>query len=116
MTRVSWIKGLALLLFVGTCVTGRAEEYDVLIRKGRVLDGTGLAAEVCHIEDRGFIRPGAYADLLVFDPLKVKDKATFDKPRQQSEGMLWVLVNGRIAIENGKATHVRAGIVLRHKP
>ena len=76
---------------------------------------SGLAAEACDIENRGFIRVGAYADILVFDPLKVKDNATFDKSRQQSEGMEWVFVNGKAAIAKGKATDARAGIVLRHK-
>ena len=53
MARVSWIRGLALLLFVGTCVTGRAEEYDVLIRKGRVLDGTGVEAKQQDVAIKG---------------------------------------------------------------
>jgi len=75
---------------------------------------SGLAAESCNIEDRGFIRVGAFADVLVFDPLKVKDNATFDQPRQQSEGMQWVFVNGKAAIAKGKATNAKAGIVLRH--
>jgi len=76
---------------------------------------SGMAAEVCHIENRGFIRVGSFADVLVFDPKKVKDHATFDKPRQQSEGMQWVFVNGKAAIANGKTTDAKAGIVLRHQ-
>lgn len=76
---------------------------------------SGLAAEVCHIEDRGFIRVGAFADILVFDPLEVKDRATFEQPRQQSVGMEWVFVNGKAAISKGEPTQAKAGIVLRHK-
>ena len=76
---------------------------------------SGLAAKACHIENRGFLRVGAFADILVFDPQKVKDHATFDKPRQQSEGMQWVFVNGKAAIANGKTTDAKAGIVLRYK-
>ncbi len=76
---------------------------------------SGLAAGVCRMEDRGFLRVGAFADILVFDPLEVKDRATFEQPRQQSVGMEWVFVNGKVAISHGQPTGAKAGIVLRHK-
>lgn len=99
-----------------------ARKIRKYVVEGKVLDlptaihsMSGLAAEVCHLDDRGFIRVGAFADILVFDPLKVKDKATFDQPRQQSVGMQWVLVNGKTAIRDGEPTFAKAGIVLRHR-
>ena len=76
---------------------------------------SGLAAEVCDIKDRGFIRAGAFADVLVFEPNEVKDRATYKKPRVRSTGMTFVIVNGKIAINKGQPNDAKAGIVLRHE-
>ncbi len=77
---------------------------------------TTLPARTFHFRDRGIVREGAAADLLIFDPARIEDKATFPVPHQYSQGFDYVLVNGRIAIENGKLTDVRAGQALRHRP
>jgi N-acyl-D-amino-acid deacylase len=54
------------------------------------------------------------ADLLVFDPARVEDKATFAKPHQYSAGFDFVMVNGRIAVDDGHLTTARGGRTLRH--
>lgn len=77
---------------------------------------TSLPARTFHFRDRGVIREGAAADILVFDPAKVQDKATYDKPHQYSEGFDYVLVNGVIMVDGGKITDRRGGRVLRHQP
>jgi N-acyl-D-amino-acid deacylase len=70
---------------------------------------TSLAATFLGIRDRGLVRVGFAADLAVFDVPKIRDRATYDDPKQHSEGTVHVLVNGRFAIRNGKATGVLAG-------
>lgn len=62
---------------------------------------TSLPAQLLRLKDRGIIREGAKADLVVFDPTKVQDRATFLEPRQLSTGIIFVLVNGAFAVENG---------------
>ncbi|PVF99161.1 Metallo-dependent hydrolase, partial [Serendipita vermifera] len=62
---------------------------------------------------RGLIRVGFAADLVVFDPIKVKDWATFAQPNQQSVGIEWVFVNGKVAVEKGRVTGVRGGRTIR---
>jgi N-acyl-D-amino-acid deacylase len=57
---------------------------------------TSLPASVFGLKDRGVLRPGAWADILIFDPAKVRDAATYLEPHQMSEGMEYVLVNGAI--------------------
>ena len=54
------------------------------------------------------------ADLVVFDPARIQDKATFTKPLVYPEGILHVLVNGKLAVDNGQGTPTMAGRVLRH--
>ena len=85
---------------------------------------TGMPAARLGLPDRGQIRPGCAADLVVFDLARVRDRATnpwphaypFENyPHNYPEGIDWVLVNGRLAVEDGKATGARAGIVLRHR-
>jgi N-acyl-D-amino-acid deacylase len=76
---------------------------------------TTLPARTFHLRNRGIVREGAAADLVVFDPERVQDKATFESPHQYSEGMDYVLVNGRIAVEDGKLTDMRGGQALRHR-
>ena len=56
------------------------------------------------INKRGFLKKGHYADIVIFDPLKISDKATFNKPLQYAEGVNHVFVNGEQVIENGKHT------------
>jgi N-acyl-D-amino-acid deacylase len=73
---------------------------------------TGLPAQVFSIKDRGAIRPGAYADVLVINPETVRDVATYEKPHAYSEGMDFVFVNGKAAVANGKVTPERYGKVL----
>jgi N-acyl-D-amino-acid deacylase len=73
---------------------------------------TGLAAAVFRIKDRGEVRTGAYADVLVFDPKTITDVATYEKPHAYSKGMDYVFVNGQAAIADGKLVPKRSGRVL----
>ena len=73
---------------------------------------THLSAQVMGIPDRGQIRVGAFADLVVFDLEKITDRATFTEPYQLSEGMNYVVVNGQVAIDANRPTGVKAGRVL----
>jgi dihydroorotase/N-acyl-D-amino-acid deacylase len=74
---------------------------------------SSLPAQRMHISDRGVLKAGMWADIVVFDPDSVRDLATFEKPNQLSEGMRWVLVNGVPVIADGKATGALPGKVLR---
>jgi dihydroorotase/N-acyl-D-amino-acid deacylase len=74
---------------------------------------TSLAAQRMRLADRGVLKVGMWADVVVFDPETVRDRATFDRPHQLAEGMRWVLVNGVPVIADGKATGARPGKVLR---
>ncbi|MFL5535216.1 MAG: amidohydrolase family protein [Gemmatimonadales bacterium] len=74
---------------------------------------SSLPAQRMRIADRGVLKAGMWADIVVFDPDSVKDLATFEKPNQLSEGMRWVLVNGVPVVAEGKATGALPGKVLR---
>lgn len=65
------------------------------------------------LTDRGVLKQGLWADIVVFDPDKIHDLATFEDPNQLSEGMEYVLVNGVPVIAEGKMTNVLPGKVLR---
>jgi N-acyl-D-amino-acid deacylase len=73
---------------------------------------TGASAHAFRIRDRGEIRPGALADVVVFDLDRVNDPADFLEPHRYGEGMVWVLVNGELAVDEGEFTGARAGEVL----
>ena len=73
---------------------------------------SGQPAKVLQLRDRGVVRVGAFADLVVFDAAKLRDTATYAKPHALAEGMVHVFVNGRAAISNGEFTGIRAGRVL----
>jgi N-acyl-D-amino-acid deacylase len=62
--------------------------------------------------DRGVLRPGMKADLAIFDPANVRDKATYEQPHQYAEGFAYVIVNGQIVYENGAMTSARPGKVI----
>ena len=74
---------------------------------------TSLPAQVFSFKDRGAIRTGAIADIVIFDPAKIVDRATYENPHQLAAGVIAVLVNGQVAWKDGKGTGVRAGVVLR---
>jgi N-acyl-D-aspartate/D-glutamate deacylase len=73
---------------------------------------TSLPASVFGLKDRGVLRPGAWADILVFDPAKVRDAATYLEPHQLSEGMEYVLVNGVVEKDGSTFTGKLAGRVV----
>tara|TARA_B100000902_G_C26950657_1_gene735618 strand:- start:89 stop:757 length:669 start_codon:yes stop_codon:yes gene_type:complete len=70
---------------------------------------TSFPAENLGIKDRGLLKNGFYADIVVFDPNKIKDNATFNNPIQYAEGVEHVMVNGQIVLENGKHTNIFSG-------
>jgi N-acyl-D-amino-acid deacylase len=74
---------------------------------------SSLPAQRMRLGDRGVLKVGMWADVVVFDPETVRDRATFDRPHQLAEGMRWVLVNGVPVIADGKATGALPGKVLR---
>ena len=74
---------------------------------------TTLPATVFGLKDRGQLRAGAFADVLIFDLSKVNDAATYDKPHQLSEGFDDIIVNGELARRTGRFTSALAGRVLR---
>jgi N-acyl-D-amino-acid deacylase len=75
---------------------------------------TGLPGEKLGLKDRGLVRPGYYADLVVFHPDQVTDRATFAQPHQYPAGIPFVIVNGKVVISEGTHTLARPGkVVLR---
>lgn len=76
---------------------------------------TSLAAAFMGVPDRGVIREGAHADVAVFDEPRIRDRATYEDPRQYSEGTVHVLVNGVFAVRDGRATGALPGRGLRRR-
>jgi dihydroorotase/N-acyl-D-amino-acid deacylase len=74
---------------------------------------TGATAARLKLRDRGLLREGMYADIVVFDPTRIIDVATFDKPHQLSKGVSYVFVNGVQVVANGKHTGATPGRVVR---
>jgi N-acyl-D-amino-acid deacylase len=89
-------------------------ERGVLSLEQAVHKMTGRSAAKFRLTDRGEIAVGRFADIVVFDPEKIADVATYQKPRQHPVGIDHVLINGRLAVEGGAQRDVRPGRVLRH--
>jgi N-acyl-D-amino-acid deacylase len=88
-------------------------EEHVLTLEQAVHKMTGLTAKQMHIADRGQIKTGFAADLVIFDPATVADRATFTDPFQYPVGISTVIVNGRIVLDNGRHTGQRPGVVIQ---
>ncbi len=97
-----------------------ARKLGVYVRERKVVtldhairSMTELPARLFALTDRGVLRGGAIADIVVFDPAVIVDHATYENPHQLATGVSWVIVNGVVAWKNGAATGARAGVVLR---
>jgi len=74
---------------------------------------SALPAQRMRLADRGVLKQGMWADVVIFDPATIRDVATFENPNQLSQGMAYVLVNGVTVIDQGRMTRARPGKVLR---
>lgn len=98
------------------------QKYREYVQKGTLSVGefirssTGRTADLLGFTDRGYLRDGYFADIVVFDPERYVPKADYLKPRELSEGVQQLLVNGKLAIDEGKLTGQAAGRLLRHEP
>jgi dihydroorotase/N-acyl-D-amino-acid deacylase len=94
-------------------VLGRyVREQRVLTLEDAVRKMSSLPAQRMRLADRGFIKAGMKADVVVFDPARVRDAATFEKPHQYAEGVPFVIVNGQVVVDNGAVTSARPGQAL----
>jgi N-acyl-D-aspartate/D-glutamate deacylase len=107
--------------------TGHPRKYGTFPRKLReyvfnrrlislpfmIRNSSALTAEWFRIPERGLIREGYFADVIVFDPKTVADRATYEQPELLAAGMKFVIVNGKTAVENENFTGIFAGLALR---
>jgi len=89
-------------------------ERGLLRLEDAVRKMTSLNAAKIGIRDRGRLQAGLFADITIFDEKRVSDRSTYEEPFQYSEGVEYVIVNGRIVIDQGKHTGARPGRALRH--
>ena len=80
-----------------------------------VQSSTAQVAEVYGITERGALKRGYFADVIVFDPKTIRELATYVEPEKLSVGMQWVFVNGKAAVAEGQPTGVMAGKGLRRR-
>jgi N-acyl-D-aspartate/D-glutamate deacylase len=92
-----------------------AVREKVLPLEAAVRSSSGFPADVLGLPERGYLREGYFADVVAFDPERIIDGATFDKPFEPPQGIEWVLVNGKPAVAEGKLTGALAGRALRHR-
>lgn len=97
-------------------VLGRyVRERGLLTLETAIHKMTGLTAAVFGLQDRGLVRPGCWADLVLFDPATIVDRADYDQPRRYAAGICDVWVNGRRVSHDGRPTGERPGRSLRHR-
>lgn len=95
-------------------VLGRyVRELKLITLEDAIRKMTSLPAQTFGFRDRGMIREGFAADLVIFDENTIADQATFDKPHQFPTGISYVIVNGETVLENGQMTTARPGVALR---
>lgn len=87
-------------------------EKRVLTLEEAVRKMTSLPAARLGLQDRGLLRPGMKADIAIFAPARIRDRATFAEPHQYAEGVSYVIVNGAVVLDDGKMTDTRPGQVL----
>jgi len=87
----------------------------ILTLEHAIRSASGLPADVLKLPQRGYLKTGYFADVVVFDPDNYRDRATFEKPHQYATGVRYLLINGKFAVDEGKYTGVLAGKVLRHE-
>jgi len=92
-----------------------AIEDKVITPEQAIRSASGLPADILKLPERGYLKAGYYADIVVFDPKAFRDKGTYDRPHQYSTGVKYLFVNGRLAIAEGRSTEVMVGRVLRHE-
>ncbi|MCS7016142.1 MAG: D-aminoacylase [Gemmatales bacterium] len=80
-----------------------------------IRSASGLPADILQLPQRGYLRAGYYADIVVFHPAEFRDQATFEKPHQYSTGVRYLFVNGHLVISDGKYQNRLAGKSLRHQ-
>jgi len=88
-------------------------EEKLLTLEEAVRKMTAMPATRVRLLDRGVIREGAFADITIFDPLKVRDLSTFENPNQYPEGIPFVITNGQLSVDDGRRTNALAGRILR---
>jgi dihydroorotase/N-acyl-D-amino-acid deacylase len=89
-----------------------AREERVLTLEDAVRKMTSLPAQVLRLSDRGLLKEGYWADIVIFDPDSVADTATYESPKQYPRGVDYVLVNGAVVIDSGEHTGARPGNVV----
>jgi N-acyl-D-amino-acid deacylase len=89
-----------------------ALDHGIITLEDAIRSSTSLPAQIMGLKDRGVIREGAYADLVIFDIATIRDVATFEDPHQYPEGIDYVFVNGRAAVDRGRLTGELAGRIL----
>jgi len=94
-------------------VLGRYVREGVLSLEEAVRKMTSLPAERFDLQGRGTLKPGAHADITIFNPETIIDTGTYEDPIRFPEGIKYVIVNGRVTVDKGAHTGKRAGMVLR---
>ena len=74
---------------------------------------TSFPAQMLRLEDRGLVREGMWADIVVFNPETIEDRATYTEPHQYPEGIHYVFVNGEAVIDRGDQTDRLPGVILK---
>ena len=88
-------------------------DKPVITMQRMVRASAGQVAETYGLTDRGVLRAGAFADVIVFDPKTIRDEATYTEPTKLASGVRYVFVNGKAAVSDGKLTGTLAGKALR---
>lgn len=87
-------------------------QENVISLENAISKMTSLSAQRLGIQNRGLVKEGMFADICIFDYDKITDRATFENPHQYSEGVIYLLVNGKLVIENGEHTNAKPGRVV----
>ncbi len=90
------------------------EQKHVITMEAAIRSSTSLTAQTLGLKDRGMLKPGYFADVLVFDPKTYQDRATYEEPTELATGVRYLTVNGQLAVDEGQLTATRAGRPLTH--